>query len=98
MEPNALNRGVSQRLGFRRGFARVGVHPGIVLADVDHLEKERVQAAALDRGAEGVLVQQRRAGSHHHAVEFVVANVLLDQFLARVGAHVLVVAGQNHPG
>ena len=48
-------------------------------------------------GAEGVLVQERGAGCHHHPVQFVLFDVLLDQFLARIRAHVLVVARQDHP-
>jgi hypothetical protein len=45
--------------------------------------------------AEGVLVQQRRAGGHDHAVELELADVLLDELLARVRAHVFVVAREG---
>ena len=48
--------------------------------------------------AEGVLVQQRRADGHHHAIELELLNVLLDQFLPGVRAHVLVVAGNGDVG
>ena len=98
MKTNPPHRRVRERHGFGRGFRAVGMHPRIVLADVDHLEIKRVQSARRHRVAEGVLVQQGRAGGHHHAVELVLADVLLDQFLPRLRAHVLVVARNRHAG
>ncbi len=69
-----------------------------MLADVDHLEIKRVQSARGDSVAERVLVQQRRAGRHDDAVELVLADVLLDQLLPRVRAHVFVIARHHHAG
>ena len=66
-----------------------------MLANVDHLQKERIQAGAPKSAAEGGLVQQRRTRGHDHAIQFVIGDVLLDQCLAGVGAHVLVVAGNR---
>ena len=45
----------------------------------------------LARGAEGLLVQVRRAGRHDHAVQTLLLDIGLDQFLAQAGAHELVV-------
>ena len=40
---HALNGGLRQRLGLLGGFLAVGVHPRVVLADVHHVEEERIQ-------------------------------------------------------
>ncbi len=93
---HALDCGARERLGFLGGFLAVGVHPRVVLADVDHVEEERVQPAGLGGAPEGVLVQERRTGGNDDAVELELADVLLDELLARVRAHVLVVAGKGH--
>jgi hypothetical protein len=69
-----------------------------VLADVDHVKIERVEPAGLDRAAESVLVQQGRARSNDDARQVELLDVLLDQFLARVGTHVLVVPREDHAG
>ncbi len=45
----------------------VRVHPGDLLADGRHLAQIGVQAGAVAGGAEGLFVQVRRAGGHHHA-------------------------------
>ena len=93
---HARDGGARQGLGLLGGLRAVGVHPRVVLADVDHVEEERVQSAGLGGAPEGVLVQQRRAGGNDDAVELELADVLLNQLLARVRAHVLVVARKDH--
>ena len=95
---NAFHGGVRQRLGLGRSLGVVGVHPRVVLADVDHLEIERVQPSGGHGVAEGVLVQLRRAGRNNDAVKPVLADVLPDQFLAGIGAHVFVIAREDDPG
>jgi hypothetical protein len=45
-----------------------------------------------------MLMQERRAGGDHDPVEPMLANVLLNKLLPRLGAHVLVIAGNNDPG
>ena len=55
-----------------------------------------VQAGVGAGPAEGLLVQVRRAGGHHHAGEAFLLDVLLDHLLAERGAHELVVAGDGH--
>ncbi len=40
----------------------------------------------------------RGAGGHHHPVELELANVVLNQVLARLAAHVFVVAGHGDVG
>ena len=98
MPRHARDGGARQGLGLLGGLGAVGMHPGIMLADVDHVEEEGVQTSGLDRAPERMLVQQRGAGGHHHAVEPELLDVLLDHLLARVGAHVLVVARQGDAG
>ena len=95
---HALDGGAGQRHGLGRGRRAVGVHPRVVLADVHHVEKEGIQPAGGDGVAEGVLVEQRRTRGHDHPVEVELLDVLLDELLARVRAHVLVVPGQHHAG
>ncbi|OPZ85249.1 MAG: hypothetical protein BWY76_01490 [bacterium ADurb.Bin429] len=105
--PLALQRLVPAHAGYRRGdqcprllgggcFIRR--HPTHVLADVGHLEKERVDAALRRRATEGSLVHQRRAGRHHDAVQPVLADILLDELLPGVGAHEFVIARHDDAG
>ena len=87
-----------QVLGFFGGGFFVRVHPGGVLADIYHLEIERVKAA-LGRGlAESLLVQERRAGRHYQALQLVLSYVLGYHLLAGVGAHVFIIARNRHSG
>jgi hypothetical protein len=95
---HAFDGGAREGLGLLGGFLAVGVHPRVVLADVDHVEEERIQPAGLRGGAESVLVQQRRTGGNDHAVELELADVLLDELLARVRAHVFVVPREGNAG
>ena len=95
---HALDGGAGQGLGLGGGLRAVGVHPRVVLADVDHVEEERIQPAGRDRVAEGAFVEQGRAGGDDDPVQVELLDVLLDELLARIGAHVLVVAGQDHAG
>ena len=81
---HAPHRRAHQVFGLERGLDLVLVHPGSLLPDVDHVKEKRIQAAHLERRAEGVLVEVRRAGRHHHAIQLVVADVLADEVLAGV--------------
>ncbi len=96
MVGDALDGSAGESLGLFGGFLAVGVHPGVVLADVHHVEEERIQPARLDSLPERVLVEQRRTGGDDYAVELEFPDVLLDQFLARVRAHVLVVPREGY--
>src|SRR5208283_962289 len=55
-------------------------------------------AAFLHSLAKRHLVQVRRAGSDHHAVEIEMFHVLDDQVLSRIGAHILVLPRHGHTG
>ncbi len=61
-------------------------------------KKNGFRPAGLGRLAERVFVQQRRAGFDDNPVEAVLPDVLLDQLLAGIGAHVLVVPRDRHVG
>ena len=87
----------TKAMAFSVALRAAWVHPRIVLADVDHLEAERIEAAFRYGPTEGLFMQQRRAGCHHDTVEPVFDDVLADQFLPRVRAHVLVLTGNHHP-
>ena len=82
---------------FRRG-PLVLMDPGDILPDADHLEVELIEACGGDRMPEGVLVEERGARRHDDPVQVVFPDVLLDQFLPRVGAHVLVLPGEDDVG
>jgi hypothetical protein len=84
--------------GFRGGLAAVFMDPAAVLADVGHLAEVRVEAGLVTGAAERLLVHVRRARSDHDAGEVVLFDGLLDQLLARVRAHVLVVFGEGNAG
>ena len=92
------HRAGDQLLGLLRAGLPVGVNPGHLLADVGHLEIVGVDAHLLDGGAKGGLVHPRRAGGDDDPVQVMVADVLLDHLLAGVGAHVHIVAGDDHVG
>ena len=98
VQHHATDGGAHQVLGLQRGGGVILVHPRVVLADVHHLQEERIQTPVSQGFAEGVLVQQRRATGHHHAIQLELLNVLLDHLLAGVRAHVLVVARNDHVG
>ena len=81
-----------QVLGLTRSLRLVFVNPGSLLPDIDHVEEEGIQAADFQGGPKRVFVEMRGAGGHDDAVQLVLADVLPDQVLAGIGAHVLVVA------
>jgi len=72
------------------------VHPGALLPDVGHLQHIGIQARLADSPAEGGLMEAGRAGRHHHPVQLVLGDVLLDLLLAYIGAGKLQVAGHGH--
>ena len=82
-------------LGLLGGGNFVSMHPRVLLPDGDQFAQVRVQTGALAGGAEGGFVQVWGAGSHDHTGQFLLFDILLDQFLAQAGAHELVVAGNN---
>ena len=94
----AGDRRAHQARGLPRRRLAVLDDPGDLLADVDVLEEVLVQAGAVDRPAEGHLVQGRRAGGHHHAVELELPDLLLDEGLAGVGADERVRRREHDPG
>ena len=93
---DAPHGGADQVHGLGGGRLMIGVHPGVVLPEVDHMEVVRVETRLADRLPEGVFVQVRRACGHDDAFEFVVVDVLADQLLAGVRTHVLVLSGHHH--
>jgi hypothetical protein len=67
-----------------------------VLPDIGHLEQIGIQPGLRARLPESGLVHQGRARRHYHPVQVVLVDVVLDQRLPRVGAHVDVVPGDRH--
>ena len=97
MALHSLDGGADQVARLGGGGGLVEVHPGIVFADVHHLELVGVEAALLGGSAKGLLVKVRGTGGDHDAVEAVLADVVDNELLAGVRAHVLVVARQDDP-
>jgi hypothetical protein len=89
--------GLDQFLGLLRRFGVVFVDPRALLAYVGHLEEVRVQPRFLECLAEGRLVHPGGARGNDHPVEPLILDVVLDQVLARVRAHVGVLAGDSDP-
>ncbi len=77
-------------------FLLLLVDPARLLADVGDLGLVGVDARRLGRLAEGGLVHRRRAGGDDDAVQPVVDDVVADELLAGLGAHVLIVYGIDH--
>jgi len=80
------------------GLLLVLMDPGAVLADVGHLAQEGVQAGGFDRFSESLLVHTGRTCRHDDMRELLLLDGLLEQVLAGVGTHVLVVGGEGHAG
>ena len=67
--------------------------PGALVADVDHLEQERVQTGTGEHFAENRLVGTRRASRHHDPVEPVLADGVFNGPLRNIGAGKPLVGG-----
>src|SRR5664280_1126523 len=82
-----------------RGLGRlVVVHPARLVADVGHLEEERVEPGLAQRVLEDRLVRARRAARHHDTVELVLDDLVADQREAVARARVHRVGGVLHAG
>ncbi len=98
VERQPMDLGAEDALGLGGGGHRVDGHPRTVLADVGHLQQIRIEAAVRGRLAESGFVHGRRAGRHDRARDAELLDVVLDEILARIGAHVLVLARHGHVG
>ena len=91
-QPRLGQRHPHQVLGFLRGLLRlVHVHPGTLVADVGHLKQIGIEAGLCHRVAEQRLMGSRGAGGHHHPIQIVFSDLLLDPILGIVGAGVKIV-------
>src|SRR3990172_7463777 len=67
-----------------------------MLANVSHLEQVGIQSRLGARPAEGTFVHQRRARGYHNTCQALSADIILNEGLTWVGAHVGVVASDRH--
>ncbi len=74
----------------------LGVHPGVLVADVGHFQQVLVAAGGLEGVHENALVGLGGAGGHHHPVEAVFGDRLLHQLLGVLAAGEEVLAGKHH--
>ena len=79
-------------------FLFVGVNPGTLFTNVGHFKKVGVEACGLNDFTVRGFVHPGRAGGHHHALKTKRPDVVLDQFLPGIGAHILIVASNGDIG
>ena len=84
--------------GLFGAFGLVLVNPGALLADVGDLHHIRVEAGRRRGLAEGGLVHAGRAGADHDAGQVMFLDRVLDDVLARLGAHILIIGGEHDAG
>ena len=98
-QPGPGHAHLDQFLGLLRGLLRLlGVHPARLVADVGHLEEERVEPGLAQGVLEDGLVRARRAAGDDDAVEVVLLDRLADEREAVRGARVHRVGGEGHAG
>ena len=79
-EPGPGHAHLDELLGLLRGLLRLlGVHPARLVADVGHLEEERIEARLTQGVLEDGLVRARRTAGDHDAVEVVLLDRLADE-------------------
>jgi hypothetical protein len=89
----------TRSLAFSVAFIRVvHVHPGILVADIGHLEEVFVQASLADGLLEERFMGARRAGGHHHPVDIFSSDHLFHFVLGVLGAGEQVVLYVHHVG
>jgi hypothetical protein len=88
--------GSDQGFGFMGGFLFVIGRPGVMLANVCHLEQEGIQACSLASGAEGLLVHVRGTRGDNHPRQFFFFDICFDEFLTQTRAHELIVTSNRH--
>ena len=98
VEADAMAGGLGEGFGLAGGVLFAEGDPGVVLPDVHHVAVERVESGPFGGGAEGVLVEERGAGGDDDPVEAVFLDILADEILAGIGAHVAVIAGEDDAG
>jgi len=88
-----------QILGLFRGFKRILLmHPGILIANVGHLEKIFIETASLEGILEELFMGARRAGRHHYPVQLLFGDDLPDLLLGILGAGKEIVVDENYLG
>jgi hypothetical protein len=65
-----------------------------MLADIGHLKQEGVETSLGASPAEGEFVHEGSARSHHDTIQALFADILLDEGLTWVRAHISVIARQ----
>jgi len=86
-----------QIIRFGRGeFRVVGMHPGVLISDIGHLEQIPVQAACLQGLHEHRRMGFRAAGGDDHTVQFVLEDFILDLGLGILAAGEEIVVGKGY--
>ena len=96
MVVDAPYRGAYQSLGFIGGCLTIFRHPGAMLSNISMLKEITVQTSAFNNLAEGALVHQWGAGSHHYPIESLLLYILPDKLLPWVRAHILIGVGNSN--
>jgi hypothetical protein len=74
------------------------MNPGTLFSDVGHFEKVGIESRRVDGLTIGRFVHSRRAGRYDHPVNAIVSDIVLNQVLAGVGTHVLIIPGDGNMG
>lgn len=97
MPGNPVNGGRDQFFGFLSRQSGISLmDPGDMLADIGHLEKVGVQPGIGTGFSECRFMHKGGTRSYNYPVEKMLLNVLLDDRLSGVRAHIGVCAGKNY--
>jgi hypothetical protein len=80
------------------GVLSVRMNPGTLFPDVGHFEKVGIESCRVNGLTVRRFVHSRRAGSHDYSVNATISDIVLDQVLAGVGTHVLIISSHSHMG
>jgi hypothetical protein len=74
------------------------VNPGTLFTDVGHFKKVGIESCRLDSLTVSGFVHPGRASRYHHPINAIVSDIVLNQILARIRAHILIISGDFDMG
>jgi hypothetical protein len=74
------------------------MNPGTLFPDVGHFKKVRIESCRVNGLPVGRFVHPGRASSDDYPVNAAVSDIVLNQVLAGVGTHVLIISGDGDMG
>ena len=98
IQHNLCNGSSAQDDGLFRSLRFILMNPRALLSDVGNLYHIGIQASLFTGFAEGVFVHSGRTGTHHNTSKTKLTHLLLNQILAGLGAHILIICGEHNAG